>query len=54
MSKILIVEDDDHIREMVLYILQKENYSVSGVGSAEAALSHCNQKRPDLIYTKTY
>ncbi|NQZ89347.1 MAG: response regulator transcription factor [Colwellia sp.] len=49
MNKILIVEDDDHIREMVLYILQKENYSVSGVGSAEAALSHCNQKRPDLI-----
>jgi len=49
MNKILIVEDDDHIREMVLYILQKENYSVSGVGSAEAALSHCNQNRPDLI-----
>jgi len=49
MDTILIVEDDDHIREMVTYILQKENYSVTGVGSAEDALSHCNIEKPDLI-----
>jgi len=49
MDTILIVEDDDHIREMVIYILQKENYSVTGVASAEAALSHCNEEKPDLI-----
>lgn len=49
MSNILIVEDDDHIREMLLYILEKEEYSVIGVASAEAALSHCMQKKPDLI-----
>jgi two-component system phosphate regulon response regulator PhoB len=49
MSKILIVEDDDHIREMLLYILQKEEYKVTGVASAEAALSYCMQEKPDLI-----
>jgi len=49
MSKILIVEDDEHIREMVLYILQKEEYTVIGVASAEAALSYCMQAKPDLI-----
>ncbi|MBA6262254.1 response regulator transcription factor [Colwellia sp. Bg11-12] len=49
MSNILIVEDDEHIREMLLYILEKEEYSVIGVASAEAALSHCMQEKPDLI-----
>jgi DNA-binding response OmpR family regulator len=49
MSRILIVEDDDHIREMVLYILQKEEYTVTGVASAEAALSYCMQEKFDLI-----
>jgi len=49
MSKILIVEDDVHIREMVLYILQKEEYTVTGVDSAEAALPYCKHEKPDLI-----
>jgi DNA-binding response OmpR family regulator len=49
MSKILVVEDDEHIREMVLYILQKEEYTVTGVASAEAALSYCMQEKPDLV-----
>ena len=47
--KILIVEDDDNIREMVLYILQKEDYEVSGVASGEAALAHTIAEKPDLI-----
>ncbi len=49
MNKILIIEDDDHIREMLLYILQKEEYTVTGVASAEAALSYRMQEKPDLI-----
>jgi two-component system phosphate regulon response regulator PhoB len=49
MHKILIVEDDDNIREMVLYILKKEDYEVSGVASGEAALSHSISEKPDLI-----
>jgi DNA-binding response OmpR family regulator len=49
MSNILIVEDDEHIREMLLYILEKEEYFVIGVASAEAALAYCMQEKPDLI-----
>lgn len=49
MHKILIVEDDDHIREMVLYILQKEEYQVTSVASGEAALSQVISEKPDLI-----
>jgi DNA-binding response OmpR family regulator len=49
MHKILIVEDDDNIREMVFYILQKEDYDVSGVASGEAALAHTIDQKPDLI-----
>jgi DNA-binding response OmpR family regulator len=49
MYKILIVEDDDNIREMVRYILQKENYQVVCAASAEAALANCTEQKPDLI-----
>ena len=49
MSKVLVVEDDIHIREMVLYILKKEEYSVTGVASAEDALLSYKQEKPDLI-----
>jgi len=49
MNKILIVEDDPHIREMLLYILKKENYIASGVDSAETALAFCFAEKPELI-----
>lgn len=49
MNKILIVEDDEHIREMVLYILQKEGFTVDAVDSAENALVHCIEHKPSLI-----
>ena len=49
MNRILIVEDDASIRDMLLYILQKEDYPVSAVGSAEAALAECERERPALI-----
>jgi two-component system phosphate regulon response regulator PhoB len=49
MKNILIVEDNEHIREMVQYILEKESFEVSAVASAEAALSFCQQTLPNLI-----
>lgn len=49
MNNLLVVEDDSHIRELVLYILQKEGYSVIGVSSAEDALEKCKQQAFDLI-----
>lgn len=49
MKNILIVEDDPHIQEMLLYILQKEQYQVNAVSSAEQALSFCQKSMPELI-----
>jgi len=49
MANILIVEDNQHIREMVQYILEKEEFSVTAVESAEAALSFCQKTLPNLI-----
>ncbi|WP_448547239.1 response regulator transcription factor [Thalassotalea fusca] len=49
MPTILIVEDDEHIRTMVQYILEKESYSVTAVSSAEDALAACEHNMPDLI-----
>ena len=48
-NKILIVEDDISIREMLLYIMQKEAYLVTAVDSAEAALAYCLADKPDLV-----
>ena len=43
------MEDDISIREMLLYIMQKEAYLVTAVGSAEAALAYCLADKPDLV-----
>lgn len=47
--QILIVEDEDDIRELVRYNLEREHFSVSEASSGEAGLKTALQKRPDLI-----
>lgn len=49
MPNVLLIEDDAHIREMVQYILEKEDFTVSAVDSGEAGLSFCQENQPDLI-----
>ena len=46
---VLIVEDDEDIRELVSYHLLKEGYQVAGVASGEEALSVAENQTPDLI-----
>lgn len=46
---ILVVEDDEDIRELVSYNLLKEGYQVAGVASGEDALAAVESKPPDLI-----
>ncbi|MBN1393902.1 MAG: response regulator [Pirellulales bacterium] len=48
-QSILIVEDDEDIRELVSYNLLKEGYQVAGVSSGEEALAAIEAKPPDLI-----
>jgi len=46
---ILIIEDEDDIRSLIKYNLEREGYQVSDVASGEAGLAACRETRPDLI-----
>ena len=46
---ILIVEDEEDIRELVSYHLLKEGYQVASVASGEEALLLAEKQAPDLI-----
>ncbi len=47
--QILIVEDEEDIRELVRYNLERENFGVGEAASGEAGLKAVAQKKPDLI-----
>jgi two-component system, OmpR family, alkaline phosphatase synthesis response regulator PhoP len=48
-EKILVVDDEEDILELVRYNLVKEGYQVQGVTSGEVALAKVREDRPDLI-----
>ncbi len=48
-ESILIVEDEEDIRELISYNLLKEGYQVAGVATGEEALQAVEKKPPDLI-----
>lgn len=47
--KILIVDDDPHIREVLSFALGKAGMETSEAGDGEAALSAIGARRPDLV-----
>jgi two-component system phosphate regulon response regulator PhoB len=47
--QILIVEDEEDIRELVRYNLERENFAVTEAESGEAGLKAVTKKKPDLI-----
>lgn len=47
--QILIIEDEEDLRELVRYNLERENFGVSEAESGEAGLKAVSQKKPDLI-----
>jgi len=46
---ILVVEDEEDIRELLKYNLEKEGYQVFGAATGEAALKNVRDRLPDLI-----
>lgn len=48
-QQILIVEDEEDLRELVRYHLEREHFSVEEAGSGEQGLDCALQKKPDLI-----
>jgi len=47
--KILVVDDDAHIREVVCYALQKAGYATCTAENGQQALSRFRQEKPDLL-----
>lgn len=48
-GRVLVVEDDDAVRTMLLTVLEVAGYEVRGVGSGEEALTVLRQWHPDVI-----
>lgn len=48
-QSVLVVEDEEDIRELISYNLLKEGYQVAGVVSGEDALKAVESRTPDLL-----
>ena len=48
-SKVLVVDDEDHIVELARLYLTREGYEVEGVGDGSQALARFGQVKPDLV-----
>jgi two-component system alkaline phosphatase synthesis response regulator PhoP len=48
-ARILVVDDEPHIVELVRYNLEQEGYEVASAGCGESALASVRAARPDLI-----
>lgn len=49
MTKLLLVEDDQTLRETLAYNLTREGYTVTQAGDGTGALDLARQTRPDLV-----
>lgn len=49
MSKILIAEDEQDIRQLLVDYLQQSGYNTIAVGNGEDALAHARSEQPDLV-----
>ena len=47
--KILIIDDEDDIREILKYNLSKEGYETFEAGNGEEGLQKCMEIKPDLV-----
>ena len=48
-KKILIIEDDRDISELIRYNLEREGYDVSALFEGSGAFDHVSKRRPDLV-----
>ncbi len=48
-GKVLVVEDDDSLRDVVCTVLEMEGYVVFGAGTGQAALDQVEKNTPEVI-----
>ena len=46
---ILVVEDEEDLRDIIIYNLKREGYQMVGVETGEQGLGQANTLMPDLI-----
>lgn len=51
MTKILVVEDEDSFRNVLVRMLSKVGYDVRQAGDGNQAIQVCRQFQPDLVLT---
>lgn len=49
MKKVLIIDDEEDIRDLIQYNLEKEGFEVSTAENGRKGLDRLNEKKPDLI-----
>jgi CheY-like chemotaxis protein len=49
MKKILVVDDDQSIREVIMLILESEGFQVAGLDSGHGVLGTVQHTHPDLV-----
>ena len=49
-KKILVVDDDPYIREIIMIILELEGYNVAGLDNGKAVINAVQQIRPDIVF----
>ena len=49
MKRVLVVEDDDPIRELLVALLADEGYAVAAAVNGQAGLARCAAFHPDLV-----
>lgn len=48
-ARVLVVDDEDQLRDLLVAVLQDAGYTADGVASGEEALARVGAARPDLI-----
>lgn len=51
MAKILLVEDDDLVRDMLTQVLERASHIVFGASNGEEASEYLQREKPDLMVT---
>jgi DNA-binding response OmpR family regulator len=48
-KKILVVDDDEDIREILMYVLESEGYEVSGLDNGRSVIDTVQKIQPDIV-----
>ena len=54
MARILVIDDDEHIRETVRRVLESRGHTVEDADEGDAGIANVAQRAPDLVITDIF